>query len=110
MTNKLSDYQKEVFMDIYKTSLGTNQFPNSISINAAISDSATIAFASVELLTDGNEFRNPSDIIKMLNDRRSDEPIEFPQIEELRYGTIRQFFIWRNRLRYIRGFKISSFA
>ena len=86
MTNKLSDYQKEVFMDIYKTSLGailsTNQFPNSISINAAISDSATIAFASVELLTDGDELRNPSDIIKMLNDRRSDEPIEFPQIEE----------------------------
>ena len=86
MTNKLSDYQKEDFMDIYKTSLGamlsTNQFPNSISINAAISDSATIAFASVELLTDGDELRNPSDIIKMLNDRRSDEPIEFPQIEE----------------------------
>ena len=86
MTNKLSDYQKEVFMDIYKTSLGamlsTNQVPNSISINAAISDSATIAFASVELLTDGDELRNPSDIIKMLNDRRSDEPIEFPQIEE----------------------------
>ena len=84
MTNKLSDYQKEVFMDIYKTSLNTilstNQFPNSISINAAISDSATIAFASVELLTDGDELRNPSDIIKMLNDRRSDEPIEFPQI------------------------------
>ena len=86
MTNKLSDYQKEVFMDIYKTSLGamlsTNQIPNSISINAAISDSATIAFASVDLLTDGDELRNPSDIIKMLNDRRSDEPIEFPQIEE----------------------------
>ena len=86
MTNKLSDYQKEVFMDIYKTSLGamlsTNQFPNSISINAAISDSATIAFASVELLTDGDELRNPLDIIQTLNDRRSDEPIEFPQIEE----------------------------
>ena len=86
MTNKLSDYQKEVFMDIYKTSLGamlsTNQFPNSISINAAISDSATIAFASVDLLIDGDELRNPSDIIKRLNDRRSDEPIEFPQIEE----------------------------
>lgn len=86
MTNKLSDYQKEVFMDIYKTSLGamlsTNQYPDSISINAAISDSANVAFASVELLTDGDELRNPSDIIKMLNDRRSDEPIEFPQIEE----------------------------
>lgn len=57
MTNKLSDYQKEVFMDIYKTSLGamlsTNQYPDSISINAAISDSAKIALASVELLTDG---------------------------------------------------------
>ena len=86
MTNKLSDYQKEVLMDIYKTSLramlSTNQFPDSISINAAISDSATIAFASVELLTDGDELRNPSDIIKRLNDRRRDEPLEFPFIEE----------------------------
>lgn len=86
MTNKLSDYQKEVFMDIYKTSLSamlsTNQFPDSISINEAISDSAKIAFASVEFLTDGDELRNPSDIIKRLNDRRSDEPLEFPFIEE----------------------------
>ena len=86
MTNDFSDYQKAVFMDIYKTSLGamlsTNQFPDSISINAAISDSAKVAFASVELLTDGDELRNPSDIIKSLNDRRRDEPIEFPQIEE----------------------------
>ena len=86
MTNKLSDYQKKVFMDIYKTSLGamlsTNQYPDSISINAAISDSANVAFASVELLTDGDELRNPSDIIKRLNDRRRDEPLEFPFIEE----------------------------
>lgn len=86
MTNKLSDYQKEVFMDIYKISLGamlsTNQYPDSISINAAISDSAKIALASVELLTDGDELRNPSDIIKRLNDRRSDEPLEFSVIEE----------------------------
>ena len=86
MTNKLSDYQKEVFMDIYKTSLGamlsTNQYPDSISINAAISDSAKIALASVDLLIDGDELRNPSDIIKMLNDRRSDEPLEFSVIEE----------------------------
>ena len=53
-------------MDIYKTSLGamlsTNQHPDSISINAAISDSAKIALASVELFTDGDELRNPSDI------------------------------------------------
>ena len=86
MTNKLSDYQKEVFMDIYKTSLGamlsTNQYPDSISINAAISDSAKIALASVDILTDGDELRNPSDIIKRLNDRRSDEPLEFSVIEE----------------------------
>ena len=86
MTNDFSDYQKEVFMDIYKTSLGTmlstNQHPDSISINAAISDSAKIALASVDLLTDGDELRNPSDIIKRLNDRRSDEPLEFSVIEE----------------------------
>ena len=91
MTNILSDYQKEVFMDIYKTSLGamlsTNQHPDSISINAAISDSAKIALASVELLTDGDELRNPSDIIKRLNDRRSDEPLEFSVIEESLYQT-----------------------
>ena len=40
MTNNLSDYQKEVFMDIYKTSLGamlsTNQNPDSVAINSAI--------------------------------------------------------------------------
>ena len=86
MTNDFSDYQKAVFMDIYKTSLGailsTNQYPDSISINAAISDSAKIALTSVDLLIDGDGLRNPSDIIKMLNDRRRDEPIEFPQIEE----------------------------
>ena len=73
-------------MDIYKTSLGamlsTNQSPDSISINAAISDSAKIALASVDLLIDGDELRNPSDIIKRLNDRRSDEPLEFSVIEE----------------------------
>jgi hypothetical protein len=86
MKNNLSEYQKKVFMDIYKTSLGAmlsaNQFPDSIAINAAISDSAKIALASVDLLTDGDELRNPLDIIQTLNDRRRDEPIEFPQIEE----------------------------
>lgn len=86
MTNNLSKYQKEVFMDIYKTSLGamlsTNQFPDSIAINAAIDDSVKIALTSVDILTDGDELRNPSDIIKRLNDRRRDEPLEFPFIEE----------------------------
>jgi len=86
MKQTLSNYQKEVFMDIYKTSLGamlsTNQFPDSIAINAAISDSVKIALTSVDLLTDGDELRNPLDIIQTLNDRRSGEPIEFPHIEE----------------------------
>ena len=86
MTNNLSDYQKEVFMDIYKTSLGamlsTYQNPDSIAINSAISDSTKIALASIELLSDSNDLRKPSDIINALNDRRSDEPLEFPIIEE----------------------------
>jgi ADP-ribosylglycohydrolase len=85
MTNNLSDYQKEVFMDIYKTSLGamlsTYQNPDGISINSAISDSTKIALASIELLTDGNSLRKPSEIINALNERRSDEPLEFPVIE-----------------------------
>ena len=86
MTNNLSDYQQEVFMDVYKTSLGallsSNQFLDNIAINAAISDSVKIAMSSIELLTDGDNLRNPSDIIDTLNDRRSDEPLEFPVIEE----------------------------
>ena len=86
MTNNLSKYQKEVFMDIYRTSLGamlsTNQFLDSISINAAIDESVKIALASVDILTDGDELRYPSDIIQTLNDRRSGDPLEFPVIEE----------------------------
>lgn len=86
MTNNLSDYQQEVFMDVYKTSLGallsSNQFQDSSSINAAIRDSVKIAMSSIELLTDGDNLRNPSDIIDALNDRRSDEPLEFPIIEK----------------------------
>jgi hypothetical protein len=86
MTNILSDYQKEVFMDVYKTSLGallsSNQFLDNIAINAAISDSVKIAMSSIELLTDEDNLRKPSDIINALNERRSDEPLEFPVIEE----------------------------
>ena len=86
MKNDLSKYQKEVFMDIYKTSLGamlsTYQNPDSIAINSAISDSTKIALASIELLTEDNDLRKPSDIINALNDRRSDEPLEFPVVEE----------------------------
>lgn len=73
-------------MDIYKTSLGamlsTYQNPDSIAINSAISDSTKIALASIELLTEDNDLRKPSDIINALNDRRSDEPLEFPVVEE----------------------------
>lgn len=86
MTNNLSKYQKEVFMDIYKTSLGallsSNQFLDNFAINAAISDSVKIAMSSIELLTDEDNLRKPSDIINALNERRSDEPLEFPVIEE----------------------------
>jgi hypothetical protein len=86
MTNELSEYQKEVFMEIYKTSLGAmlsiNQNPDSIAINSATSDSTKIALASIELLSDSNDLRKPSDIINALNDRRSEEPLEFPVIEE----------------------------
>jgi hypothetical protein len=86
MTNHLTDYQKEVFIDIYKTSLGamlsTNQFPDSIAINDSIDVSAKIAFATVELLTDSEGIRKPSDIIQALENIRRDEPLEFPHVEE----------------------------
>jgi hypothetical protein len=73
-------------MDVYKTSLGallsSNQFLDNIAINAAISDSVKIAMSSIELLTDEDNLRKPSDIINALNERRSDEPLEFHVIEE----------------------------
>lgn len=86
MTNNLTDYQKEVFLDIYKASLGAmlskNQHHDSIDINDDIDVSVKIAFATVELLTDSEGFRKPSDIIQALENTRRDQPLEFPQTED----------------------------
>lgn len=86
MTNNLSNYQKDVFIDIYKTALGAmlscQQTLDSIIINDVIEESTKIAMLTVDLLTDENGMRTPSDIIQDLQNRRRDTLIEFPKIEE----------------------------
>ena len=88
MTNNLSNYQKDVFIDIYKTALGamlsSQQTPGSIVINDVIEESTKIAMLTLDLLTDENGMRKPSDIIQDLQNRRRDTLIEFPKIEELK--------------------------
>ena len=88
MTNNLSNYQKDVFIDIYKTALGamlsSQQTLDSIIINDVIEESTKIAMLTMDLLTDENGMRKPSDIIQDLQNRRRDTLIEFPKIEELK--------------------------
>ncbi len=86
MTNKLSDYQNEVFFELYKTSLSallsSEQYPDNMFMNTAISDATKIALKSIELLTNEKGFKNPSEIIDALQKRSLDEPLEFPSIDE----------------------------
>lgn len=86
MTNKLSDYQKEVFLDLYKTSLSallsTEQNPDSISINTAVSNATKIAFLSLDLITNENGIKKPSEIIDTLQNESVDKFIDYPEIED----------------------------
>lgn len=69
--NKTTDYQTEMFYDIYKTSLGAilsrNEFAYGTGKEQAILDAVKIANASVALLTDGNGFKEPSAIMEDIN-------------------------------------------
>lgn len=66
--NKTTDYQKEMFYDIFKTSLGAilsrNEFAYGTDKEQAILDAIKIATTSVNLLTDGNGFKEPSAILE----------------------------------------------
>ncbi len=66
--NKTTDYQKEMFYDIFKTSLGAilsrNEFAYGTDKEQAILDAIKIATTSVNLLTDGNGIKEPSAILE----------------------------------------------
>lgn len=66
--NKTTDYQKEMFYDIFKTSLGAilsrNEFAYGTDKEQAILDAIKIATTSVNLLTDGEGFKEPSAIME----------------------------------------------
>lgn len=74
MTNNLSDYQKDMFYDLYKTFLSAtissspNFYLGSYCKEDAILDTIKLAKVSVELLTDENGQRLPDDVQKILED------------------------------------------
>lgn len=69
--NKMTDYQKGMFYDIYKTSLGAilsrNEFAYGTDKEQAVLDALKIANASVNLLTDSNGLKEPSVIMEVFN-------------------------------------------
>ena len=74
MNTNLTNYQKEVFYDLYKTILGAtiSSSPEfhlgGCRKEEAIIDAVKLAKVSVEILTDENGLRQPTDVQKTLND------------------------------------------
>jgi hypothetical protein len=67
MTNKTTDFQRDMFYDIYKTTLGAilsrNEFAFGSGKEQAVLDAVKIANVSVELLTDNDGLKEPSIIM-----------------------------------------------
>lgn len=67
MANKTTDFQRDMFYDIYKTTLGAilsrNEFAFGTGKEDAILDAVKIANASVELLTDNDGLKELSVIM-----------------------------------------------
>lgn len=67
MANKTTDFQRDMFYDIYKTTLGAilsrNEFAFGTGKEQAVLDAVKIAKASVELLTDNDGLKEPSIIM-----------------------------------------------
>ena len=67
MTNKTTDFQRDMFYDIYKTMLGAilsrNEFAFGSGKEQAVLDAVKIANVSVELLTDNDGLKEPSIIM-----------------------------------------------
>ena len=88
LDNKLSKRQEELFLDVYKTCLGSfvgsdkMSEIDSIRINAAVDMSATMAMKSVELLMDKYEMKSMKDIRDKLANTRPSELVDYPEIAE----------------------------
>lgn len=73
MSNNFSDYQKEMFYDLYKTFLGAtisstpDFFYGRCRKEDAIRGAVKLAKVSVKLLTDENGLRQPTDVQKKLS-------------------------------------------
>ena len=84
MNNNWTDYQKQMFFEIYKTSLGAflskKEF-GEFSIEE-IRDAAKVAMNTVDLLTNGNDLRKHSEIVDALENREHLSSLDFPKIEE----------------------------
>lgn len=84
MNNNWTDYQKQMFCEIYKISLSaflSKKESGEYSIEE-IRDAAKVAMNTVDLLTNGNDLRKPSEIIVALENREYLSSLDFPKIEE----------------------------
>ena len=83
MTNNLTDYQKEKFYDLYKTILSATIsstpefFFGGCNKEDAILDAVKLAKVSVELLTDENGLRQPTDVQKKIDEEWDEIKREF---------------------------------
>lgn len=84
MNNNWTGYQKQMFYEIYKTSLGaflSNKEYGEFSIEE-IGDAAKVALNTVDLLTNGNDLRKPSEIIDTLQKIENRSSLDYPRVEE----------------------------
>ena len=88
LDNKLSKRQEDLFIDVYKTCLGSILGSKKVSnldsmvINSAVDIAATIAMNSVELLMDKYEMKSMKDIKDKLINTRADKPLDYPEITD----------------------------
>lgn len=92
MTNKLSDFQKQLFLDIYKTTLsaltaGTlanSRYGYIRPTEYMLYSAAKTALKSVELLTsEEGELCSPSEIINNFTElNHGNHDVHFPEVED----------------------------
>ena len=75
MSRILSDYQKELFYDMYKTILGAtisstpDFFLGGCRKEEAILQAFKLAKVNIEILTDESGLRQPEEVQKIINDK-----------------------------------------
>lgn len=87
LPKQFNEVQEGLFLDIYKTVLhayiSSNKDKTNIDINYAIDRATCIAMISVDnILDDYGVIKKTADIIKSCNDKRLDQLVDYPNIND----------------------------